>query len=80
MNYEMDKYSMVEINFVIEPGKVFAKVRAFAVPRKGELINIERTDYKVESVAWALDVLYEQRKALRAIVYLEPTNSKEVGE
>lgn len=71
MSWEINHFSMTEINFVTEPNKIFAKVRAFAVPRKGELVNIKRVDYEVEDVAWALDHFEDEKlRHLRAIVYL----------
>lgn len=76
MAWEINKFAMIEINFSTGPNETFATVRAFAVPRKGETVNIEGADYEVENVFWALDKLDERNKALRAIVYLNEVSDE----
>ena len=75
-----------EINFYSE-GIRLTTVRSYAVPRRGEIVNIEKDDYRVIEVFWAVDYLgaaedktrITKLQRLRAIVDLTPlqTESKE---
>lgn len=57
-----------------QTGPLIAALQADAVPRSGELINIQKVTWQVQRVTWALDYANSRAQRLRANIELvEPT-------
>ena len=69
------RQQIIELNFCDDSaGRVFAAM-AVVVPRAGETVSIQKKDYKITSVHWAID--YAERRniderQLRATLQIEP--------
>lgn len=67
------------IEFYRRGGGLIDALRTYAVPRKGEYININKQQWRVAFVTWAIDTERPWGKELRANVELEKVQNNEVG-
>lgn len=68
----------MDIEFYERGGALLVRLDAEAAPRAGEYVNIDRQQWRVAYVAWAVDGA-PFRKTLRANVELEKVPDTEVG-
>lgn len=71
--------SLNRVEFYRRGGGLIASCTSAAVPRQGEYVNIEKRQWRVAYVAWALDTDASNRPALRANVELEKVADDQVG-
>lgn len=67
----MSDAHIVRVEFYRRGGCLIAVCKSTAVPRQGECVNIEKKQWRVACVSWALDVGHPKGKVLRANVELE---------
>lgn len=67
------------VEFYLRGGGLIDACRAYAVPRQGECVNINKQCYRVALVQWSVDTDVPRGTELRANVELEKIDAADVG-